>query len=105
MRRCRTLDRSAKVLEGQAFVDAWAELNPEARRLASVPIYAQDLARCPRLLALDLVYSKLTEEADNILIKGTSLAGDRESEDPFIGFFANVCRPPGQRFTCRCTNA
>ena len=52
------------LLEGQAFVDTWAELDPEARRLALVPIYAQDLARCPRLLALDLVYSKLTEEGD-----------------------------------------
>ena len=39
------------------------------------------LARCPRLLALDVVYGKLTEEADNILIKGTSLEGDRESEE------------------------
>ena len=69
------------LLEGQAFKEAWVELDPEARRLASVPVYAQDLARCPRLLALDLVYSRLTEEADNILIKGTSLAGDRESEE------------------------
>ena len=69
------------LLEGEEFVAAWAALDPEARRLASVPIYAQDLARCPRLLALDVVYGKLTEEADNILIKGTSLEGDRESEE------------------------
>ena len=69
------------LLEGQAFVEAWVELDPEARRLASVPVYAQDLARCPRLLPLDLVYSRLTEEADNILIKGTSLVGGRESEE------------------------
>ena len=74
------LQRLSK-LEGRAFVDAWAELDPEARRLASVPVYSQDLARCPRLLALDLVYSKLTEAGDNILIEGTSLAGDRESEE------------------------
>ena len=69
------------LLEGQAFVDVWAELDPEARRLASVPVYAQDLARCPRPLALDLAYSKLTEEGGNILVKGTSLEGDRESEE------------------------
>ena len=41
-------------LEGQTFVEAWTELDPEARRLASVPVYSQDLARCPRLLVLDL---------------------------------------------------
>ena len=62
-------------------MEAWTELDPEARRLASVPVYSQDLARCPRLLVLDLVYSKLTEAGENILIEGTSLAGDRESEE------------------------
>ena len=67
------------LLEGHAFLDAWTELDPEARHLASVPVYAQDLARCPRLLSLDLVYSKLTEEGGNILIKGTSLEEDCES--------------------------
>ena len=69
------------LLEGRASLDAWTELDPEARRLASVPVYAQNLSRCPRPLALDLVYSKLTEEGDNILIKGTSLEGDREAEE------------------------
>ena len=73
--------KKLSLLDGEEFVAAWAALDSEARRLASVPIYAQDLARCPRLLALDVVYSKLTEEADNILIKGTSLEGDRESEE------------------------
>ena len=73
--------KNLSLLDGEEFVAAWAALDSEARRLASVPIYAQDLARCPRLLALDVVYSKLTEEADNILIKGTSLEGDRESEE------------------------
>ena len=73
--------KQLSLLEGEEFVAAWAELDAEARRLASIPVYAQDLARCPRLLALDIVYSKLTEEADNILIKGTSLEGDRESEE------------------------
>ena len=73
--------KQLSLLEGEEFVAAWAELDSEARRLASIPVYAQDLARCPRLLALDVVYSKLTEEADNILIKGTSLEGDRESEE------------------------
>ena len=69
------------LLEGEASKEAWVELDPEARRLASVPVYAQDLARCPRLLALDLVYGRLAEVADSILIKGTSLAGDRESPE------------------------
>ena len=69
------------LLEGEAFKEAWVELDPEARCLASVPVYAQDLARCPRLLALDLVYGRLAEVADSILIKGTSLAGDRESPE------------------------
>ena len=69
------------LLEGEEFLLAWAELDPEARRLASVPVHSLDLARCPRLLALDLVYSKLTEAGDNLLIEGTSLAGDRETED------------------------
>ena len=42
-------------LEGQALVEAWTELDLEARRLASVVIVSsQDLARCPRLLVLDL---------------------------------------------------
>ena len=69
------------LLKGEAFKEAWVELDPEARCLASVPVYAQDLARCPRLLALDLVYGRLAEVADSILIKGTSLAGDRESPE------------------------
>ena len=69
------------LLHGKEFRDGFAALSDEAKRLAAVPVHHGDLARNSRLLPLDLVYSRANETADNILIKGTVLAGEREGPE------------------------
>ena len=45
------------------------------RHLCAIPVHHLDLARNTRLLLLSLVYEAATVAGDNILIKGTVLAG------------------------------
>ena len=68
-------------LSGEAFEAGFAALDDEARHLCAVPVHHLDLARNSRLLALSLVYDAATVTGDDILIKGTVLAGERESEE------------------------
>ena len=68
-------------LAGKAFEDGFAALDNEARHLCAIPVHHLDLARNTRLLPLSLVYDAATVAGDNILIKGTVLAGEREGEE------------------------
>ena len=68
-------------LTGEAFEDGFAALDDEARHLCAIPVHHLDLARNTRLLPLSLVYDAATVAGDNILIKGTVLAGEREGKE------------------------
>ena len=68
-------------LTGEAFEAGFAALADEARHLCAIPVHHLDLARNTRLLPLSLVYDAATVAGDNILIKGTVLAGEREGEE------------------------
>ena len=68
-------------LTGEAFGAGFAALDDEARHLCAIPVHHLDLARNTRLLSLSLVYEAATLAGDNILIKGTVLAGKREGEE------------------------
>ena len=68
-------------LTGEAFEAGFAALDDEARHLCAIPVHHLDLARNTRLLPLSLVYDAATVAGDNILIKGTVLAGEREGEE------------------------
>ena len=69
------------LLTGKAFEDGFAALSDEARHLCAIPVHHSDLARNTRLLSLSLVYDSATVAGDNILIKGTVLAGEREGDE------------------------
>ena len=68
-------------MTGEAFEAGFAALADEARHLCAIPVHHLDLARNTRLLPLSLVYDAATVAGDNILIKGTVLAGEREGEE------------------------
>ena len=68
-------------LAGKAFEGGFAALDDETRHLCAIPVHHLDLARNTRLLSLSLVYDAATVAGDNILIKGTVLAGERESDE------------------------
>jgi hypothetical protein len=65
----------------QVFLAAVRGLPEAARALLCVPVFPADMARNHRLHVLKVLHERQTTMADNIIIKGTVLSNDRETEE------------------------
>ena len=65
----------------RAFSAAVESLPEAARSLMSVPVFPADMARNHRLHVLKVLHERQTTIADNIILKGTVLSNDRETEE------------------------
>ena len=67
--------------EDLAFTAALHELPEQARDLLAVPVNTADMAKNQRLLVLQVVQLRQTTVADNIILQGTALSNERETEE------------------------
>ena len=67
--------------EDLAFTAALHELPVPARDLLAVPVHSADMAKNQRLLVLKVLHERQTTVADNIILKGTALSNERETEE------------------------
>ena len=67
--------------EDLAFTAALHELPEQARDLLAVPVNSADMAKNQRLLVLQVLHERQTTVADNIILQGTALSNERETEE------------------------
>ena len=67
--------------EDLAFTAALHELPEQARDLLAVPVNPADMAKNQRLLVLQVLQLRQTTVADNIIMQGTALSNERETEE------------------------
>jgi hypothetical protein len=67
--------------EDLMFTAALHELPEQARDLLAVPVNPADMAKNKRLLVLQVLQLRQTTVADNIIIQGTALSNERETEE------------------------
>ena len=63
------------------FTAALHELPEQARDLLAVPVNSADMAKNQRLLVLQVLHERQTTFADNIILQGTALSNERETEE------------------------
>ena len=67
--------------EGLAFTAALHELPVPARDLLAVPVNPADMAKDQRLLVLQVLHERQTTVSDNIILQGTALSNERDTEE------------------------